>query len=225
MKTIYLLNECSSKVYVLHNELTQTNGAVRLSASFSPIASCVAYVQPATSMRGRNWRRLHVFGGLGNSGDTVFLDEFLRHLLAQVHRKEALRQLHSVELSPQGFKDFLPLPVTGQTASRSASYAMLAIQLHVERVKCMAAGREGNADRVVVGGLSAGGVDVVLGLVEFEADLRKVVELGDGVAGNLGLHTTFKDAVEERVDVGFLGEVDERLRIVGGLDCWIERSV
>jgi hypothetical protein len=89
----------------------------------------------------------------------------------------------------------------------------------------MAAGREGNADRVVVGGLSAGGVDVVLGLVEFEADLRKVVELGDGVAGNLGLHTTFKDAVEERVDVGFLGEVDERLRIVGGLDCWIERSV
>ena len=173
-------------------------------------------------MRGRNWRRLHVFGGLGNSGDTIFLHELLWYLLAQVHSKEALGQLYSVELRPQGLEDLLPLPVTGQTASRSASYAMLAIQLHVKRVECMTAGREGDADGVVVSGLAAGGIDIVFGLVELEADLRKVVELGDGVAGDLGLHTAFKDAVEERVDVGFLGEVDERLCIVGGLDCLIE---
>jgi hypothetical protein len=116
-------------------------------------------------MRGRNRRRLHIFGCLCNSGDTIFLHEFLRYLLAQVHRKEALRQLHSVELRPQSFEDLFPLSMAGETASWSASYAMLAIQLHVQRVECMAAGRKGNADRVVVGGLSAGGVDVVLGLV------------------------------------------------------------
>lgn len=48
-----------------------------------------------------------------------------------------------------------------------------------------------------------------LGLVELEADLREVVELGDGGAGDLGLDSAFEDAVEEGVDVGFFGEVDE----------------
>lgn len=86
---------------------------------------------------------------------------------------------------------------------------MLAIQLHVERVECVAAGGEGDADGVVVRGLAAGGVDVVFGLVEFEADLRQVVEFGDGVAGDFGLHAALKNAVEEGVDVRLLGEVDE----------------
>ena len=175
-------------------------------------------------MRGRNWRRLRVFDGLGNSSISFFLHELLRYLFTQVHREEALRQLHSVELRPQSLEDLLPLSMAGQAASRRASYAMLAIQLHVERVESMAAGGEGDADRVVVSGLAAGGVDVVLGLVEFEANLGQVVEFGNGVAGNLGLHAAFEDAVEEGVDVGFLGEVDERLCIVGGLDCWVERS-
>ena len=175
-------------------------------------------------MRGRNWRRLSVFDGLSNSSIPVFLHELLRYLFTQVHREEALRQLHSAELRPQSLEDLLPLSMAGQAASRRASYAMLAIQLHVERVESMAAGGEGDADRVVVSGLAAGGVDVVLGLVEFEANLGQVVEFGNGVAGNLGLHAAFEDAVEEGVDVGFLGEVDERLCIVGGLDCWVERS-
>lgn len=56
-----------------------------------------------------------------------------------------------------------------------------------------------------------------LGLVELEADLAEVVELGDGGAGDLGLDTAFKDAVEEGVDVGFFGKVDERFGVVGGL--------
>jgi hypothetical protein len=176
------------------------------------------FVRPDISMRGRDWRRLRVFGGLGNSAISFFLHELLRNLLAQVHREEALRQLHSVELRPQSFEDLLPLSMAGQATPWRASYAMLAIQLHVERVEGVAAGREGDADRVVVSSLAAGGIDFVLGLVEFEANLRQVVELWDGVACDLGLHAAFKNAVEERVDVGFLGEVNERLCIVGGLD-------
>ena len=65
----------------------------------------------------------------------------------------------------------------------------------------MAAGRQGDADGVVVCDFAAGGVDFVFGFVEFEADLREVVELGDRVSGDLGLDAAFEDAVEKRVDV------------------------
>lgn len=176
-------------------------------------------------MRRCNRRRLHVFGSLGQSNVSLFLHELLRYLLAQVHSKEALWQLHSVELRPQRFEDLLPLPMAGQTTPWRASYTMLTIQLHVKRVECMAAGRKSNANGVVVRGLAAGGINVVLGFVEFEANLGQVVEFGNGVAGDLGLHTTFENAVEERVDVRFLGEVDERLCVVGGLNCWVYWSV
>ena len=168
-------------------------------------------LHPSTSVRGRDWRRLQstVFTSLRHSNVSFLLHKLLRHLLAQVDREEALRQFDSMKLRPQGFENFLPLSMAGQTASWSTSYAMLAIQVHVERVECVAAGGEGDADGVVVRGLAAGGVDVVFGLVEFEADLRQVVEFGDGVAGDFGLHAALKNAVEEGVDVRLLGEVDE----------------
>ena len=60
----------------------------------------------------------------------------------------------------------------------------------------MAAGRQGDADGVVVCDFAGGGVDLVFGFVEFEADLREVVELGNRIASNLGLYTAFEDAVE-----------------------------
>jgi len=154
-------------------------------------------------MRGRNGRSLQaaVFGSLGKRNVAIFLHELLRYFLAQVDRKEALRQLDRMELCPQCFEDLLPLSVAGQTTSWSTSYAMLAIQLHVERIERMTTRGKGDADGIVVSRLAASGINVVLGLVEFEADLGQVVEFGDGVAGDLGLHTAFENAVEERVDV------------------------
>ena len=54
----------------------------------------------------------------------------------------------------------------------------------------------------------------VLGLVEFEADMGEVVELGDAVACDFGLDAAFEDAVEEGVDIGFFGEVEEGFCVV-----------
>lgn len=58
----------------------------------------------------------------------------------------------------------------------------------------------------------------IFGFVEFEAYLREIVEFGDGVAGDFGLDAAFEDTVEESVDVGFFGEVDERFAVIGCLD-------
>ena len=61
---------------------------------------------------------------------------------------------------------------------------------------------EATAFRVVCGGF-------ILRLVELEADLGEVVELRNGITGNLCLNATFDDRVEKGVDVRLLGEVDE----------------
>lgn len=95
---------------------------------------------------------------------------------------------------------------------------MLRVQLHVQGVEGVAAGGEGDADGVVVWVCVWGGVRVG-GFVELEADLGEVVEFGDRVAGDFGLDAAFEDAVEEGVDVGFFGEVNEGFGVVGGLDC------
>lgn len=59
----------------------------------------------------------------------------------------------------------------------------------------MTARGEGDTDGVG----ERGGVDV-LGLIELEAYLREVIELGDGWAGDLGGDAAFEDGVEEGVD-------------------------
>jgi len=52
-------------------------------------------------------------------------------------------------------------------------------------------------------------VDLILRLVQLETNLGQVVEFGDSVACYLSLNASFKDTVEQSVDMGLFGEVDE----------------
>jgi hypothetical protein len=56
-------------------------------------------------------------------------------------------------------------------------------------------GRQGDTD-----GVGKGLRRTILGLVQLKVDLREVVELGDGVARDLGLDAAFKYSVEKSVD-------------------------
>ena len=89
-----------------------------------------------------------------------------------------------------------------QTSARSAANAVLAVKLNIQRIESVATRRKGDTNAVVEAA-AFGIVDgsFVLRLVQLKADLRKVVELGNGVAGNLCLNTTFDDRVEQGVDV------------------------
>lgn len=172
-------------------------------------------------MRRSNRTSLDTLLRLRQTNIPRLIDELLRDLLTQVDRQETLRQLDSVELRAQRLQNLLPLPMASQRAPRRATNAVLAIQLDIERVESVAAWRKGDADGVVVVRLRVLWVDVggrVLGLVQLEADLRKIVELRNGVARNLGLYATLEDAVQESVDVRLFCEVDEGLRVVGSLD-------
>ena len=171
-------------------------------------------------MRNRNRTSINTLTSFLQRNIALLMHKLLRHLLTQINRQETLRQFHSMELRSQRLQNLFPISVAGQAAARRTSDAMLAVQLDIERVESVAAGRQGDADGVVVRGFAAGGVDFVLGFVEFEADLREVVEFGNRVSGDLGRDAAFEDAVEERVDVGLFGEVDERLGVIGSLDCW-----
>lgn len=152
-------------------------------------------------MRNCNRTSIGILASLFQGDVAILMHELLRHLLAQIDRQEALREFDSVELRPQRLQDLLPVAMAGQAASRRTADAMLAIQLHIERVESVAAGRESNTDGVVVRRFTAGGVDLILGFVQFKAYLREVVELGNRISSNLGLHAAFKDAVEQCVDV------------------------
>lgn len=129
-------------------------------------------------------------------------------------------EFDGVELGPQRSQHLLPIAMRSQTSPRSVADAMLGIQLNIQRIKRMTTRRYGDADAVVERsfrvGVGAGG-HLILRLVQLEANLGQVVKLGNGVSGNLGLNSTLEDAVEESVDVGFLGKVYERLCVVRGL--------
>lgn len=170
-------------------------------------------------MRDRNRTSIGVLASFLHRDVAILVHELLRHLLAQVDRQEALREFDSVELRSQRLQDLLPVAMAGQAASWRTTDAMLAVQLHIERVEGVAAGRKSDTDGVVVCRFATGGVDLILGFVQFEAYLREVVELGNCISSDLGLHTAFEDAVEQRVDVRLLGEVNERLGIIGSLNC------
>lgn len=91
-----------------------------------------------------------------------FLVESMR--LAQVDRQEALGQLDTIvllvlfyafggrkgnsrmELCAQGLNNLFPISMSGQTSSRGAADAMLAIELHIERVEGMSTGTDGDPD-------------------------------------------------------------------------------
>lgn len=166
-----------------------------------------------------NGTGLHT-NNLGLSRTLFWSSKGLRNLLTQVDGQETLGQFDSVEFGSQCLENLLPLNMRGQTSARSAANTVLAVKLDVKRVESMTTRREGDANAVVeAAAFGAVCGCFVLRFIEFEADLRKVVEFGDSVAGNLGLHTTFNDGVEESVDVRFLGEVDERLGVFRRLHC------
>lgn len=116
-------------------------------------------------MRDRNRTSINILASFLHGHVAIFMHEFLWHLLAQIDRQEALREFDSVESRPQRLQDLLPVPMAGQAASRRTSDAMLAIQLDVERVESVAAGRQCDTDGVVVGRFTAGRIDVVLRFV------------------------------------------------------------
>jgi len=152
-------------------------------------------------MRDRNGTSITILVGFLQGDAALFVHELLRHLLTQIDRQEAFRELDSVELRPQSFQNLLPLPVTGETASGRTSDAMLAVQLDVERVECVATRRQCYPDGVVVRRFPASRVNVVLRFVEFKAYLGKIVQLGNGIPSDLGRYTAFKNAVQQRVYV------------------------
>jgi len=116
-------------------------------------------------MRDRNRTSIGVLASFLHRDVAILVHELLRHLLTQVDCQEALRKFDSVELRSKRLQDLLPVAMAGQTASWRTTDAMLAVQLDVERVECVAAGRQRDTDGVVVGRLAAGGVDLVLGFV------------------------------------------------------------
>jgi hypothetical protein len=113
-----------------------------------------------------------------------------------------------------------------ETSARSAANAVLAVKLNIQRVESVATRRKRDTNAVVEAA-AFGIVDsgFVLRFVQLEANLREIVELGNGVAGNLCLNTTFDDRVEQGVDMRLLGEVNERLGVFGSLDCEILVSI
>lgn len=113
-------------------------------------------------MRYRDRAGISILASLLHGDVAIFMHKFLRHLLTQIDRQEALREFDSVELRPQSFQNLLPLSVTGQAATWRASDAMLAVQLNVEGIEGVAARRQRDADGVVVRRLAAGRIDFVL---------------------------------------------------------------
>lgn len=122
-------------------------------------------------MSDRNRTSLDILASFLQRDVAILMHELLRHLLTQIDRQETLRELHSVELGSQRLQDLFPVAMAGQAAARRTSDAVLAVQLDVEGVESVAAGRQRDADGVVVRDLAGGGVDFVLGFVQFEADL------------------------------------------------------
>lgn len=92
--------------------------------------------------------------------------------------------------------------------------AMFTIQLHIQWIRGMASWRDGDSDGVGTGvriSLFLTGFGFAFALIQFERDLREVVELGDGATVNLDGNPAFDDAVEKSVNVRFFGKVDEGL--------------
>lgn len=116
-------------------------------------------------MRNRNRTSIGILASFLQGNVAIFVHELLRHLFTQVDCQEALREFDSVELRPQRLQNFLPVPVAGQAASRGTSDAVLAVQLDVEGIESMAAGRQRDTNGVVVCRFAAGRIDVVLGFV------------------------------------------------------------
>src|SRR3569833_1329605 len=89
--------------------------------------------------------------------------------------------------SPQGLDDRLPICVRRQAPPRRAADAVPTVELDIEGVEDVAPRADGDADAVLLRRvLGAPGCGVCqrlrlgLGLVQLEADLREVVQLGDG---------------------------------------------
>jgi hypothetical protein len=97
---------------------------------------------------------------------------------------------------------------------------MLAVKLHIQRIKGMAARTDRNPDTVgIFCNIARWCVrrSLIFGFVELKADLREVIKLGDSASFDLGGDTTFEDTIEKGVDVRFFGKVDERFGVVRGL--------
>ncbi len=135
--------------------------------------------------------------------------------LTNIDRQKALRQLHSPKLRPQRLNDLLPITMRRQRPPRRAFNTVFRIQLHIQRINRVAPRGDTDPDAIRKGiGI------LVFGFIELEADGREVVELRDGVAVDFGLDAAFEDAVEEGVDVRFLGEVDKGFGVVVMVFFW-----
>jgi hypothetical protein len=123
-----------------------------------------------------------------------------------------------MELRSQRLDHYHPIGVGCQASTRSTPDTMPAVELDIERVKDVAAGADGDLDAVVEG-RSPLVVNGRLGrhLIELERDLRQVVKLWNGGSLDLSFEATFQDAVEQRIDVRLLGEVDEGLGFIRSL--------
>lgn len=99
----------------------------------------------------------------------------------------AMKVYLRVKLCLQRLDHLFPIMVGSEAASRGTADGVPGIELHVKWVESVAARADRNPDRIGVW------VDLILtvpGLVQLEADLGQVVELWNGTASYLGLHTT-----------------------------------
>lgn len=97
---------------------------------------------------------------------------------------------------------------------------MLTVELNIKWVVDVAARANGNADAVFEVGIvvAVGRLwRVCLRFVQLETDLTQIIKLWYGGALDLGINATLKYAVEECVDMGLLGKVEEAFRVVGRL--------
>jgi hypothetical protein len=123
-----------------------------------------------------------------------------------------------VEFGSQRLDDLFPVCVRRQAASGCAADAVLAVELHVQGIECMATRTDGDADTVcILCDILGIRRRLVLGLVQLETDLREIIEFGNGAALDFRRDAAFEDTVEQSVDMGFFGEVDEGLCVVRGL--------
>lgn len=84
-----------------------------------------------------------------------------------------------MKLGTQRLNDFLPVTVRRQGPPLRAAYAVLAVELDVQRIIDVTSWADGNADAVIEGGiaLACGGALwlISLGFVKLKADLREIV--------------------------------------------------
>lgn len=122
-----------------------------------------------------------------------------------------------MELGSQSLNDLLPILMGRQAASWRTGNTVFTVKLHIQWVESMSARTDCNPNRISILRYLIRvciGRRFVLGFVQLEADLGQIIELGNCRTFDFGLDATFKDTIEQSVDVRFFGEVEEGFRFV-----------